>query len=562
MKEHASSLDIFEERSVWKILLKIAPPVMLAQLIQAMYNIVDSYFVGQYSGNGLTALSIIYPIQLIATAVAVGTGVGVNTKMSRAYALGRKREADLTAGTGVVLGLISWLCFALLSVLFMRPYVMTSAGEPEAIEYAVIYGNIVCVGSIGIFLESIWSKVHQASGNMRLPMAAQIAGAACNIVLDPLLIFGVGPIPAMGVAGAAYATVAGQVLAAMITVSGLRKPPRFSAMKPYVASIYKLGYPSIFMQMMYTVYIVALNVILAGFSDQAVTVLGLYYKIQSFFFIPMGGLQTCIVPLLSYTYAKRDYVRCKSILNNTIFASMAFMLVGVACFELIPTQMLGIFSDDPLVLEIGAPALRIIGSSFIPAVLSLMTPVFFQAIGGAGSSVLLSLTRQIFGLIPIFWFMSRFGLVYCWTAFPLAEILTGSVGLVLYSHQLKQWKIYPDRKFTFHKKELLDMKMMTVIISRRDSDSVCRALTESGYYFTKMASTGGFLSAGNTTLMIGTEADQVQGAIDIIRANCSKRVENIASTTPMPSKSITNPTQVVVGGATIFVTDVEKFEKM
>lgn len=220
MSQAAVQQNIFEEKSVWKILLHIAPPVMLAQLIQAMYNIVDSYFVGRFSEDGLTALSVVYPIQLIAIAVAVGTGVGVNTLMSRHYAHQEQRRANETAGTGVVLALISWGVFALLSVLLMRPYVQLSADAPAAVEYAVTYGTIVCVGSLGLFLESIWTKIHQAGGNMRLPMIAQIAGALTNIVLDPILIFGLGFVPALGVAGAAYATVAGQIVAAVITSSG------------------------------------------------------------------------------------------------------------------------------------------------------------------------------------------------------------------------------------------------------------------------------------------------------------------------------------------------------
>lgn len=181
MRQPAAGTAVFEEKSVWKVLMKIAPPVMLAQLIQALYNIVDSFFVGKYSGDGLTALSIIFPVQLVITAIAVGTGVGVNTQMSRQYARGEKVEE--TAGTGTALALISWAAFALTSTLLMRPYVMTSATAPEAIEYAVQYGTIVCVGSISVFLEGIWTKVHQAAGNMRRPMLAQVAGAMTNIVL-------------------------------------------------------------------------------------------------------------------------------------------------------------------------------------------------------------------------------------------------------------------------------------------------------------------------------------------------------------------------------------------
>ena len=197
----SSAYSLFDTESVWAILMRIAPPVMLAQLIQAMYNIVDSYFVGQFSSDGLTALSIVYPVQLIVTAIAVGTGVGVNTLMSRYDGQGNHHLADRTAGTGTVLALISWLIFAVLSGLLMRPFAAISTESSSVADLAVTYGTIVCVGSPGVFLESTWSKVHQARGNMRLPMLAQIAGAAANIVLDPILIFGLGPAPALGVAG-------------------------------------------------------------------------------------------------------------------------------------------------------------------------------------------------------------------------------------------------------------------------------------------------------------------------------------------------------------------------
>ena len=435
-------VSTFEEKNIWKVLFKVAPPVMLAQLIMAMYNIVDSYFVGKYSGRGLTALSVIFPIQLIITAVAVGTGVGVNTNMSGCYAQNREERAHETAGVGSMLAFISWLMFAVISTVFMRAYVKTSAGSQEVVEYAVIYGKIVCIGSISLFMDGIWTKVHQAGGNMKRPMIAQILGALTNIVLDPVLIFGMGPVPEMGVAGAAYATVAGQTVAAAVTFyKGFYKIPPKEKILGYVKQIYSLGFPSIFMQILYTVYIVALNIILAGFSDSAVTVLGLYYKLQSFFFIPLIGLETCIVPLISYAYAQRDYGRCKGIMTDSFIFAGSFMIVGIICFEFIPAQLIQIFSSETAVIEIGVTAFRIIGLSFIPAVFSLLTPVFFQAIGGAIPSIILSLTRQIFCLIPIFWLMSKIGLNYTWMAFPAAEIITGGVGIFLYIRQLKKWKV-------------------------------------------------------------------------------------------------------------------------
>jgi len=434
--------ESFGTEKIWKILCRITPPIMLAQLILALYNIVDSYFIGKYSGDGLTALSVIFPIQLIITALAVGTGVGVNTYMARLYAQGKDREADRTAGTGMVLAVISWLIFTVIMLLIIKPFAYVSASSQTAAQYTEQYGIIISVGSIGVFLEGIWTKVHQAQGNMIIPMLAQIAGALVNIILDPLLIFGVGDvIPALGISGAAFATVIGQLTAAGITgIRGIRKPPAAREILTYSRIIYQMGIPSIVMQSLYTVYIMLLNMILAGFSDAAVTVLGLYYKLQTFFFIPLFGLQTSIVPVLSYNYTRKNYDRCKSVLYFSISVTCVFMLIGLFCFTVLPENLIGLFSVDPLVHEIGQTAFPIIGCSFIPVVFSLIPPVFFQAIGKTIPSVLLSVIRQIVCLVPIFWILSWFGLQYTWLAFPISEIIAGSLGMILYFRQIRQWK--------------------------------------------------------------------------------------------------------------------------
>ena len=267
-----------------------------------------------------------------------------------------------------------------------------------------------------------------------------IEGLVSSIIIDPLLIFGLGPIPEMGVAGAALATVAGQIAAAVITGwRGFRRPPK-TRMAHYARRIYQLGYPSIFMQALYTVYIVGLNVILAGFSDAAVTVLGLYYKLQTFFFIPLLGLQTCIVPVISYNYARAAYRRCRDTVRDSVLFSLVVMVIGAAAFILIPDALIRIFSQNDEVLAIGRHAFPIIGSSFLPAVVSLMLPVFFQATGYGRTSLALSLLRQIVCLLPLFWLLAKLGLGYTWFAFPLAEFISGGVGLALYRRTVKQWQ--------------------------------------------------------------------------------------------------------------------------
>ena len=248
--------ELFGKEKISKVLLKIAPPVMLAQLIQALYNIVDSLFVGNYSDSGLTALSIIYPIQLLMIALAVGTGVGINTVMAAKLGAGNRGEAEEHAGVGTPLAVAAWVIFAAVCWAIMPAYARLQTDTPEVIADVVTYGRIVCVFSFGLFLESIWTKVHQAEGNMRRPMAAQIAGAVTNIILDPLLIFGMFGLPEMGIAGAACATVAGQIVAALVVMKkGFRKPPELRKFPRCIAAIYRLGTPNILMQAAYTVYI-------------------------------------------------------------------------------------------------------------------------------------------------------------------------------------------------------------------------------------------------------------------------------------------------------------------
>ena len=431
--------DFFGTEKISKILLKMAPPVMLAQLIQALYNVVDSFFVGRYSESGLTALSIIYPIQLLMIALAVGTGVGINTEMAHNLGIGRKRRSDETAGIGTPLALLTWVIFAVVCFFLMPAYARMNTSSEEVITMVVLYGRIICILSIGLFLESVWTKVHQAEGNMRMPMIAQIIGAIVNIALDPLLIFGLCGLPKMGIGGAATATVVGQIAAALIVMKGgFRKIPALVVFPHQIKRIYKLGIPNILMQAAYTFYIFGLNLILATFSDQAVTVLGLYYKWQAFFFIPLGAMQTCIVPVVSYNYAAGKYERCKKTLKVAIIFGIALMMIGVVLFETIPGPMLHVFSHDPKVISIGEVAFRFIGISFIPLVSSLTFPVFFQALGHAVKSSILTIIRTVFLFIPLAYLFSRFGLNYFWLTFPVTDSITTLAGYLFYRQFVKK----------------------------------------------------------------------------------------------------------------------------
>lgn len=429
----------YGSEEISNIILKIAPPVMLAQLIQALYNIVDSLFVGRYSDSGLTALSIIYPIQLLMIALGVGTGVGINTSI--AYYLGIKKQdkADEVAGIGSPLALALWLIFAVACYFLMPAYARISTDSDIIIKDVVIYGRIVCIFSIGLFLESIWSKILQANGDMKTPMYAQIVGAITNIILDPILIFGMFGVKEFGIAGAAMATVAGQIVAALVVMrKGLKKSPGIKKYARAIKRIYVLGIPNILMQSAYTFYILGLNLILATFSDQAVTALGLYYKWQTFFFIPLGALQTCIVPVISYNYAAAKLDRCKRTLAIALIWGVILMSIGTLCFEFIPAQMLAAFTMDNKVIEIGTIGFRIIGISFIPMVTSLIFPVFFQAMGYAIKSSVLTIVRTVILFVPLGFLFSRLGLEFFWLTYPITEVFTSLLGFAFYKQFSKK----------------------------------------------------------------------------------------------------------------------------
>lgn len=431
--------DLFGTEKISKILLKLAPPVMLAQLIQALYNIIDSLFVGRYSDSGLTALSIIYPLQLLMIALAVGTGVGINTVMAAKLGVGNEKEADEYAGVGTPLAGFMWLLFAVICWFAMPFYAKMSTNSEVIIHDVIVYGRIVCVFSFGLFLESIWTKVLQSCGDMKTPMTAQIIGAITNIVLDPLLIFGMFGFPKMGIAGAAVATVSGQIMAALIVMKkGFRKSPHRQLYPHHIAKIFQLGIPNILMQSAYTFYILGLNLILATFSDQAVTALGLYYKWQTFFFIPLGAMQTCIVPVISYNYAARNIERCKKTLSASIVFGMSLMALGTLCFVCIPSQMLRVFTSDELVIAIGRVGFRFVGISFLPMVTSLIFPVFFQAVGSSLKSSLLTVIRTVVLFVPLAYLFSRFGLNWFWLTYPVTEVITSLTGAYFYRQFLSK----------------------------------------------------------------------------------------------------------------------------
>lgn len=417
---------------IQRLLLKLSPPVMLALLIQSIYNIVDSFFVARFSDEGLTALSIVYPIQLLMTALATGTGAGVNLLISRMRGQGKTEEQSNVVTCGLILALLHFLLFAALEFFLADTYFRLSSANELVNAQGVTYANIVFAGSFGIFVESICTKILQARGNMALPMAAQVIGAVTNIILDPILIFGLFGVPSLGIAGAAIATVLGQWAAMVITLIAVKRiyPQRGKWSGNTCLKIYQNGIASIVTQSLYTLYIVGLNMILALFSEDAVTVLGIYYKIQSFFFIPLLGFQQVLLPVISHNFGAGQGQRIKLTVRFAIILSTELMLIATLVFLLFPRPLLTIFSNKQGLLQIGEYALRVISLSFVPAGITIVVTSHLQGIAKMRLSVFVIVLRQVILLVPLAWLLHFAGLKAVWWTFPLTELIAATICII------------------------------------------------------------------------------------------------------------------------------------
>lgn len=422
-----------ENESVTKLLLKMSPPVMLALLIQSIYNIADSFFVARYSTEGLTALSIVYPVQLLITALATGTGAGVNLLISRLDGKGETEAQHDIIKSGLFLNIFHFFIFAFIGNLLADRYFSLSTGNAVVKAQGILYSRIIFSGSLGLFTESICTKILQARGNMIIPMIAQVTGSVVNILLDVILIFGAGQIPAFGIMGAAIATVIGQWVAMLITLSAVAK--KYSLKGQFklddCKQIYTNGIGSIVTQSLYTIYIVGLNMILKLFTEDAVTVLGIYYKIQSFFFIPLLGFQQVLLPLFSYHYGAGNNRRNREILKCSMIFSVTIMAVATGIFFLFPEKLVQIFSTKYAIVEIGKYAFPVISISFIFAGLTIVITSYLQGIAHIKTSLFIIVLRQIFLLVPLAWLFHFISLNAVWWTFPVTEVVASMTGLIL-----------------------------------------------------------------------------------------------------------------------------------
>ena len=431
-----------------KLLLNMAWPAILSMTISAMYNIVDSIFVAQISEDALTAVSIVNPIQMLIIALSVGSGVGINSLIARKLGAKKQAEADQAASTGLRIGLLNYLVFLVIGVFFTGVFVSSYAERGTYIyDEAVKYMAIVCIGSLFLNVQVVFEKILQATGNMIGPMICSLTGAIVNVILDPILIFGLLGAPEMGVAGAAIATVIGQfcgmTVGAVITFKGDHLVTLtirgFKVDWKIVADIYKVGLPSIVMQSIGSGMIIFYNKILVDFSTTAVAVLGVYFKIQSFVFMPVFGLNQGAMPIIGYNYGARDKARLMEAYKEALKVALVVMALGMLLFQLMPTQLLLMFKASEEMLRIGVPALRIISICFIPAAFGIITGTLFQGTGHGVYSLFCSLIRQLIGILPLAYILIRIGgVTLSWASFPLAEILGLTYSAIMLRHLYKK----------------------------------------------------------------------------------------------------------------------------
>ena len=421
-----------------RLLLTMSGPMMISMLIQALYNVVDSMFVSYISESALTAVSLAYPMQNLMIAVATGTGVGINALLSRN--LGEKNfpMVNRTAGNAIFLGLISYVVFALVGLFGSRIYFTVQVSDPEIIQMGQDYLSVILILSIGCFGQVLLSRLLQSTGKTFYSMVIQMVGAVLNIILDPIMIFGLLGFPAMGVAGAALATVISQVVGTLMGLYyNLRKNPeiQFSLNQlrpsaPIIARIYSVGVPSILLQTVASLLIFGLNQILVAFSETATAVYGVYFKLQGFAFLPIIGMNNGMVPIIAYNYGAKKPERILQTIKLAITYAIIIMVVAVAVFQIFPNQLLGFFQASPEMLEIGVPALRILSLCFIIGGFTIVSSSVFQALGRGLLSMSISIFRQLVLVLPLAYLFSLTGkLEMVWWAFPVAEVLAGLLAL-------------------------------------------------------------------------------------------------------------------------------------
>jgi putative MATE family efflux protein len=422
-----------------KLLISMSVPMMLSMLVQALYNIVDSIFVARISEDALTAVSLAFPMQTLMVALAGGTGVGVNALLSKS--LGEKdfKKANEAARNGIFLAVLSYLVFLFLGIFGVKLFYQAQTSDPEIIMHGTRYLTIVCCMSMGFFAQFIFDRLLQSTGKTFYTMITQMSGAVINLILDPIMIFGMFGFPRMESAGAALATVCGQIAAGTLAcVFNLKKNEEikvdFKGFRPspqIIGAIYKVGVPSIIMQSIGSIMTFSMNQILIAFSSTATAVFGVYFKLQSFIFMPVFGLNNGMVPIIAYNYGAKNKSRMMKAYKLSLVFAVSIMTVGMMIFLLIPGVLFKLFDASEHMLSMGIPALRIICIHFPVAAFCIVTGTMFQALGKAVYSMVNSICRQLVVLLPAAFLLAQLGNVnFVWFAFPIAEVASAIITIV------------------------------------------------------------------------------------------------------------------------------------
>lgn len=430
-----------------KLLLSMAVPMMISMLVQALYNIVDSIFVSRICEDALTAVSMAFPWQNIVIAIAVGFGVGINALLSRALGQKNAERVNQVAVNGLLLALLSYLLVLVAGLIGIRAYMRTQTDIETIVNYGITYLNICILCSFGVFVEITFERFLQATGRTVYSMITQLTGAITNIILDPILIFGLLGFPKLGIAGAAWATVIGQCVGAVVAVmlNHFKNPEvhlRLRHIRPngrLMGEITAISIPSIIMSCISSLTCFVMNMILIAYSSTAVAVFGVYFKLQSFVFMPVFGLNNGMVPIIAYNYGAQKPERIHKTIRLGMVYAVAIMVVGLLVFQLIPKELLLMFDASDAMLEIGAPALRIMSLAFVFAGIGIASSSACQAFGYSVYSMLISIARQIVVLIPAAYLLSLTGVLRSiWFAFPIAEIVSLFLSLFFLRTTLKK----------------------------------------------------------------------------------------------------------------------------
>lgn len=447
MNENTNAMG---SKKVMPLLISMSVPPMISMLIQALYNIVDSMYVARVNEDALTAVSLAYPLQNLILAVSCGFGIGLNACAARALGAKDEKEVTSAANHGLVFCAVHWLIFVFAGIFLTRPFLSAFTDSQEILDMSCQYTQIVLCFSIGSMYHLYSEKLFQATGNMIMPMFFQGIGAIFNILLDPVLIFGWFGLPAMGVQGAAIATVAAQILAAALSMIFFLKKCHsikinlkgFRLDRAMLKKIYMVGVPSAIMMALPSILVAALNSVLAAFSATAIAAFGLYIKIQSFVYMPANGVVQGMRPIMSYNYGAGNKIRMKETLKASMQATGVIMLAGMLLFLLFPQVIMQLFDAGEEMLGIGVPMLRVISVGFLISTVGCVLSGAFEALGKGIHSLVISMLRQLVIIIPLAALLSRtMGLLGVWITFPIAELIAAFVGCCLYGNFMKRLKL-------------------------------------------------------------------------------------------------------------------------